>query len=344
MASFLLLADDAKGNFRRERVFRDRTNPLDFLNDQEVIERYRLPRVFIYRLIDMVEADVQRSTGRSHALSTSTQVLVTIRYLSKAAFFSECGDLHGVSRSSVSRAIDSVTRSICNRLNNIHFPSENEASRTKHEFYQIAGFPNVLGAVDGTLVPITAPKDNESVYVCRKGYHAINVQVVADASLRFTNIVCKWPGSTHDAFIFSNSALKTHMEARNDGWLLGDSAYALKRYMMTAKSNPSNEAEENYNLAHSKTRVVVERALGVCKSRFRCIHKSGGMLLFTPAKSVQIITAVFKLHNMCMDIKLPIDGEMCDNDPDQEFSGPQGVIADGAGQTVRQRLIQRFAN
>nr|XP_034315948.1 putative nuclease HARBI1 isoform X1 [Crassostrea gigas] len=216
----------------------------------------------------------------------------------------------------------------------------NDAIRTKHEFYQIAGFPNVLGAVDGTLIPIIAPKDNEPEYVCRKGFHAMNVQVVADASLRFTNLVCKWPGSTHDAFMFSNSALKTHMETRVDGWLLGDSAYALR--MMTPKANPSSQAEENYNSAHSKTRVVVERALGVCKSRFRCIHKSGGMLLFTPAKSVQIITAVFKLHNLCMDIKLPVDDMELNFRPDQGVPQP-GANADAAGQTVRQRLIQRFA-
>lgn len=49
----------------------------------------------------------------------------------------------------------------------------------------------------------------------------------------------------------------------------GDSAYGLKKYMMTPKLNPLTPAEENYNEAHSKTRVVVERALGVCKSRFR---------------------------------------------------------------------------
>lgn len=129
---------------------------------------------------------------------------------------------------------------------------------------------------------------------------------------------------------------------RVDGWLLGDSAYALKRYMMTPKSNPNTPAEEIYNSAHSKTRVVVERALGVCKSRFRCIHKSGGMLLFTPAKSVQIITAVFKLHNLCMDIKLPVDDMELNINPERGVPEP-GANADTAGQTVRQRLIQRFA-
>ncbi|XP_062581784.1 putative nuclease HARBI1, partial [Saccostrea cucullata] len=218
MASLLLIADEhLPSNGRklpRPRVFRDRTNPLDFLNDEEVIERYRLPRHFLYRLVELVRGDVERPTNRSHSLPAYTQVLVTIRYLAKASFFSECGDLHGISRSSVSRAIDRVTRSICNELDNIHFPSENDALVTKHHFYQIAGFPNVIGAIDGTLIPIMAPKENEPEYVCRKGFHAMNVQVVADASLRFTNIVCKWPGSVHDAFIFANSELKDHMETR----------------------------------------------------------------------------------------------------------------------------------
>lgn len=51
------------------------------------------------------------------------------------------------------------------------------------------------------------------------------------------------------------------METRVDGWLLGESAYALQSYTMTPKANPSSKAEENYNSAHSKTSVVVERVL-----------------------------------------------------------------------------------
>ena len=75
-AVFLLgLADDEQRQLiRRERVFRDRTNPLDFLNDTEVIERYRLPREFLFRLIDIVREDVEPDTNRSHALSAFTQV------------------------------------------------------------------------------------------------------------------------------------------------------------------------------------------------------------------------------------------------------------------------------
>ena len=38
------------------------------------------------------------------------------------------------------------------------------------------------------------------------------LQVVTDVDLKINNIVCKWPGSTHDARIFDNSRLGTKFE------------------------------------------------------------------------------------------------------------------------------------
>lgn len=40
-----------------------------------------------------------------------------------------------------------------------------------------AGFPNVIGCIDGTQIPIKAPSANEGDYVNRKSFHSINVQV-----------------------------------------------------------------------------------------------------------------------------------------------------------------------
>ena len=78
----------------------------------------------------------------------------------------------------------------------------------------------MFGAIDGSLVPIIAPSENEPVY-------AINVQGIMNAELLFTNVVARWPGSrpTHDSFILLNSAVYTNFETGQypDGWLLGDS-------------------------------------------------------------------------------------------------------------------------
>ncbi len=72
---------------------------------------------------------------------------------------------------------------------------------------RIAGFPGVVGAIDGTRVCIISPTVNEEAYVDRKGLHSINVHVVFDAAYKILDLVPKWPGSTHDSLVLSESGL-----------------------------------------------------------------------------------------------------------------------------------------
>ena len=99
------------------------------------------------------------------------------------------------------------------------------------------------------------------------------LQVISDAALRIRNLVARWPGSTHDAFMLENSQVKTDFEAgRHHGyWLLGDSGYPCRKYLITPLLRPSNRQEIRFNMAHKRTRSVVERCIGVLKSRFRCV-------------------------------------------------------------------------
>lgn len=88
-------------------------------------------------------------------LSFFLQVLCTLRYLAKADFFSEVGDLHGISKASMSLLLPRVCRALCQMLDNIRFPSSQQSiNAIKQNFYDVARFPNVVGAIDGTLIPI----------------------------------------------------------------------------------------------------------------------------------------------------------------------------------------------
>ena len=50
---------------------------------------------------------------------------------------------------------------------------------------KVADFPNVVGAIDGTLIPILGmSNDDEHVFVSRKGFHAINMQEIVMADLK----------------------------------------------------------------------------------------------------------------------------------------------------------------
>lgn len=45
-------------------------------------------------------------------------------------------------------------------------------------FYAKYQFPGVVGCIDCTHVALVAPKENEHIYVNRKKYHSLNVQLV----------------------------------------------------------------------------------------------------------------------------------------------------------------------
>ena len=62
---------------------------------------------------------------------------------------------------------------------------------TMVDFYKTAGMPWVIGAVDGSLIHIKTPHDQEHLYVCHKSFHAINTIAVCGAQLSFTNCVNK---------------------------------------------------------------------------------------------------------------------------------------------------------
>ncbi|WAR28222.1 HARB1-like protein [Mya arenaria] len=250
------------------------------------------------------------------------QLLLTLRFLGKGDFYSEVGDLHGVSR----------------------FPTTLEERREASlGFYTLCGIPRVLGAVDGTLVPIIAPHDNEEVYVCRKGYHALNIQAVVNSNMRFNDVVARWPGSANDAGIFDNCGLKRHLELNDVGMLLGESGYPLRHYLMTPVLRPQGIQQTAYNVAHARGRVVVERAFGLLKSRFRCLHKTGGCLMFSPDKCAQIVTACIHLHNLCLDRHVPMPGTVLRQDGQDMDQQPLAVPAPNhSGVLHRNILINRY--
>ena len=82
----------------------------------------------------------------------------------------------------------------------------------------------------------------------------------------FTNVVARWPGSTHDSFIFRDSRIGQQLNIQHqsleDGLLLGDSGYPCKPYLMTPYPNPVTDKQQEFNSAHKRTRVAIEQAFG----------------------------------------------------------------------------------
>ena len=206
--------------------------------------------------------------------------------------------MHGISQSSISRSLDTVIELIASQKNDfISFPTENEFHRLSTDFFEMQGFPGVIGAIDGTHVPIVNPGGNDAeLYRNRKGYFSINVQLLCDSKLLIRNVVASWRGSTHDARIFSESVLKQKlMTIPQQYHVLGDRGYPCLPYLLTPVANPRTQAERNYNFAHSSTRMVIERVNGILKRRFPCLSFP---LRFSSRKCCIVIVACTVLHNI----------------------------------------------
>lgn len=78
-------------------------------------------------------------------------------------------------------------------------------------------------------MPVVRPVEDEAIFMNRKNDHSINVQAICDAQLVFVNTVAKWPGSTHDSFMWNDSAIKRKFDqgVMPDGWLVGDGVLLL---------------------------------------------------------------------------------------------------------------------
>ncbi|KAJ8277394.1 hypothetical protein GJAV_G00074680 [Gymnothorax javanicus] len=163
-------------------------------------------------------------------------------------------------------------------------------------FYDIAGFPRVLGAIDCTHIPIsTHLGENEADFVNRKSFHNLNVQMTCDHQMMVTSLVAKWPGSVHDSRICRESLLRQKLkQGQFSGVLLGDRGYACLPYLMIPYPDPGAGPQMRFNVAHAKTRVRTEMTFGVIKARFASLHG----LRVAPDRACRIISACVVLHDI----------------------------------------------
>ena len=183
----------------------------------------------------------------------------------------------------------------------IQFPPRNQHNRVAQKFRQKFNFPGVIGCVDGTHIPVLVPKDDVAeTYRNRKGFMSLNVQMVCGPNSEIYDITANWPGSAHDAAIWTSCDLNGKLSsgmASIEHHLLGDSAYPLKEFLLTPYKNPSNSSQVRYNKRHSSTRMAIEKAYGQLKRRFPLLKN--GLKFRKIADSANCVVVAVCLYNFC---------------------------------------------
>ncbi|XP_055905139.1 uncharacterized protein LOC129940727 [Eupeodes corollae] len=195
----------------------------------------------------------------------------------------------------------------------IKLPNEEQSIAIIQGFEEKSGVPQILGAIDGTHIPVKPPAEGMADYVNRKGWTSMVLQAVVDCNYLFLDICCKHPGSVHDATVLKDSYLSInvkdiHFPIRTiagvdiPAFFIGYPAYPLLPWLMKGYIGTQNPAEDSFNAYLNKGRIVVENAFGRLKGRWRILQKRIDIAVeFVP----NIVATCCVLHNILEKRRCP---------------------------------------
>ena len=278
-------------------------------------DQFRCNKASFDRICLLIEEHwltVNDPIGHNASFFVRDRVAVTLFYLMHAGSVVEGAKSFGMSKSSAVRYIRQVIEVIlvCLWPRFVRLPATVEQWRVISDgFEEICGFPHCCFAIDGCLFEIERPYNFEGWY-CRKGYPAINAQVVVDHRARILSFDLR-PGSANDKAVFNysrfGSDIKNSLPPGKYG--VGDAGYTLSDKLMIpfpiTESMPPDQSQFNY--MHSRTRITIERAFGMIKNRFRIFKVPLNQKKFEQSgesetsQMAKVIQACFVLHNVLIE-------------------------------------------
>ena len=142
----------------------------------------------------------------------------------------------------------------------------------------------------------------------------INFQCVCDAERRFTWCSTLTCGSTHDSCALGYSRLgeiladADHPVNHCDAWISADDAYTgpanCSDSILTPFQGKGLSVEDDcFNFWQSRLRIEIECAFGALVARFGILQRN---LQVSIEHATLLLSVLCKLHNVCMDRRMPL--------------------------------------
>jgi hypothetical protein len=322
-----------------------KNNPL--MEDTWFPDNLRCSKSSLLQIADMMRPKWSEIYGNKigiYGMKLFDILAMTMCHLAHTGGYQQTANIFGLSKPQTVRLVRRMLKFLNHISSNyIALPTPSELPLLERNMYDVAGFPGAVLAVDGTLLEIERPADFEGWY-CRKGYPAINMQVVVDYRKRIRSFSIR-PGSANDQSIFNRSCFAEDIKEllQNTNYhVLADAGYLMLPYMLTPYEITSTmpRSEVVYNYKHSKTRIVVECALGLLKGRFRKLS----MLLNqkNTTSMAELIIACMLVHNLLIDVHDPVPVEeepILNNDAEEsQRNGTLSFLANQKRDQIRDSL------
>ncbi|XP_024214098.2 uncharacterized protein [Halyomorpha halys] len=167
--------------------------------------------------------------------------------------------------------------------------------------------PHCIGYVGGMEIALVEkPSIDPDSYYSQKQQFSLKALIVCDYKLQVRHFICGFPGSVDEQRMFNYSSLEKKSFKYFSGmqWIAGDTAYALKPYVLTPfKTYPGcnlTERQKKCNAHFSKYSVRVKHTSRIIKEKFNSLKKLN--IRISDIESIKFSCAWFSvcciLHNM----------------------------------------------
>ena len=328
-------------------------------SDEDWKKNFRMGKSTFSFLCEKLSPFISKEdTHLRQAIPVRKRVGVALWRLATNSDYRTIGHLFGISDASVCHITEEFCSSVVNNMleDYIKIPVGEELDKVIAEFKHKWGFPQCVGAIDGSHIPVKAPVEFHADYYNRKGWYSIIPQGVVDSSYRFIDINVGWPGKVHDARVFSNSSIfkkgqngtlfPKEQFADIDGFkvplfITADAAYPLLPWVM--KPFPENGTlgsdKLHFNYRISRARMVVENAFGRLKGRWRCLLKQNEVNI---EKMNSIVVTCCVLHNICELFKEEFDTDLYEKESSIQQTGSNDSRSEPSqnANSIRNALIK----
>jgi hypothetical protein len=172
----------------------------------------RCTKKTFFRTVGMVEERWTYCNDLPDPFTTNFLILdrvaVTLYYLCNGGTYHGAGIVFGMSKTRVWFYVNEVCEVLLTYEDDIiRLPTcLEEWDKISGGFEKQNGFPNICGAIDGTLIEIKAFKDSEG-WFCRKHFPAFNLQIVVNDTMAIMSYSLR-SGSQNDKSVFNMSNLE----------------------------------------------------------------------------------------------------------------------------------------
>ena len=312
-----------EGTGTRCRTRRTMQSIFEELGPYVVRRMYRMDESSFWSLLNTIGPLMKNDRLRKRGKTPNGPILKSVRLGMALRYFAggcpyDIALAHGTSHGEVLKSVWDVVDAVNNtRELNITFPTTYDEQRKVAEGFRQkskAGFNNCVGAVDGILIWIHKPSDDDiednigfgaKKFFCgRKKKFGLNMQGTCDARGRFLDIDIGFPGSASDFIVFLQSNLRTKVETPGflaEGLALyGDNAYVNTPYMVVPFKSVGSGPKDAFNFYHSSLRINIECAFGMLVHRWGMLRKPIAQNIAIK-HATSLVMCLCKLHNFCID-------------------------------------------